>query len=186
MSKIPISKEYIGSSRFNTLSSAPLLFVFDDPFLGLHKDTDVGLRYADGFQEQRQTDSEGKLTVLKSHGKYIDTDISSELGSINRRIFIFPPDPSSETGAWQRLVNLGYVLDKEPPESPPDPESLALCLDDFQADHNLEPTGELDEPTFKKIAAAYDDVTIWEERNWEELENSEDLSSDYKLRDPIT
>lgn len=60
-------------------------------------------------------------------------------------------------GARSRLLNLGYLLEEGPPLEE-DPEQVALfveALAAFQEDEDLEPTGELDEPTAAALARSH-------------------------------
>ena len=62
-------------------------------------------------------------------------------------------DPIAErSGVLARLVNLGYLLD---PSGAPDPEELELAIEEFQADNQMNPSGQLDEQTRSALHDAY-------------------------------
>lgn len=82
------------------------------------------------------TDADGVLSVaVAPHVR----DGSIELDGVVYQLGIGGLDPvSTDNGAAQRLGNLGYlVLDGEELDS----EELRLAIEDFQADHDLELTG---------------------------------------------
>jgi hypothetical protein len=150
---------------------------FDDALLGWVKDVDVRLVYEDGFAEQLKTNAKGVVMAKTSHGAF--TDITYSRGDVrgSGRIFVLPPDARSETGCWQRLVNLGYVDLDLPPAQPPTSEHLALAVEEFQSEFGKIPNGELDDETRTLITHAHDvDKREWMNRDWQEIEVGPDAT----------
>jgi Putative peptidoglycan binding domain len=76
------------------------------------------------------------------------------LGEITRTVFIGHMNPLSDTedegtsGAQARLTNLGYITGEIDGQLGP---MTQAALQEFQADHDLEVTGELDDDTIAKL-----------------------------------
>lgn len=88
-------------------------------------------------QAEQETDGDGNLTIeVASH---VDRG-SIEVDGVELPLEIGGLDPvTTDTGAAQRLANLGYlVLD----ESDLDAEQLRLAIQDFQADQGLPLSGQ--------------------------------------------
>lgn len=62
---------------------------------------------------------------------------------------------AAETGARQRLINLGYGC-PEDPRAPHAAAALALAARAFQHDEGLEESGKLDQPTLDRLAQRHD------------------------------
>lgn len=155
------------SGQNNPFIYEKLYIVFDDPFMGLQKKVKVDLVYEDGTRMSSETDTMGEVEVSRNHGAYVDAEISTKCGTYRRRVFILPADPSSQDGAWQRLVNLGYVSDEQPSESPPNQMRLAMAVEKFQAEHNIKTTSMLDNFTIRSIQKAHDTENLaWNDRKW--------------------
>ncbi len=58
------------------------------------------------------------------------------------------PDASTLRGAWMRLQNLGYHWTGEPEELD---DTMQQALSDFQDDHGLPLSGQLDDATQGKL-----------------------------------
>jgi N-acetylmuramoyl-L-alanine amidase len=77
------------------------------------------------------------------------------IGELTRTVLIGHLNPLSDTdddgcsGAQARLVNLGYGIGEIDGEMGP---MTQAALREFQADHGLEVTGELDQATIAKLA----------------------------------
>jgi hypothetical protein len=158
------------SGQDNPFIYERLYIIFDDPFKGLQKKVKVDLAYADGTKVSSETDSTGEVEVSRNHGAYVDAEVSTDCGEWRRRVFILLPDPFTQNGAWQRLVNMGYVSDEQPSESPPSQIKLAMAVEEFQAEHQIKPTGKLEDVTLKSIQEAHDtEILEWHDRTWNEL-----------------
>jgi hypothetical protein len=77
-------------------------------------------------------------------------------------VFIGALDPPEEPSGWQaRLVNLGYleVILPDPPEgearSEDDHHELQAAIEEFQCDHDLPKTGEMDASTRAKLSSEH-------------------------------
>jgi hypothetical protein len=77
-------------------------------------------------------------------------------------VFIGGLDPLEESSGWQaRLVNLGYLEDVLPdlPESEArsedDLHELRAAIEEFQCDHELPKTGEMDAATRAKLSSEH-------------------------------
>lgn len=90
--------------------------------------------------QQLQTDADGKLTFdVATHV----TSGSIEIAGASFPLTIGALDPiGTDTGVAQRLCNLGYLALAD---DDVDPEQLMLAIQDFQADNDLDLTGEPDD-----------------------------------------
>jgi N-acetylmuramoyl-L-alanine amidase len=121
---------------------------------GEHKPMD-GLPYVllvAGKKIEGETDGDGKI----EHDVPADATqgMLSLCGNAPTPVYIGSLNPSKDTGdggatgLQSRLRNLGY--DPGPSDGQPGPRTLA-ALREFQTDHGLEPTGELDDDTLAKL-----------------------------------
>ena len=157
--------------------------IFDDILFGLQKNVKVDLAYSDGTKKKGETDSEGKIKVSKRHGNYVDAELSLEYGKWRRRVFVLLADPMTQNGAWQRLVNLGYVPNEKPDEFPPGQIELAKAVGEFQADHSLGTNAELELNTMKKLIEAHDEENaVWAERECFEIKIGQGSEREDKSR----
>jgi outer membrane protein OmpA-like peptidoglycan-associated protein len=141
--------------------------VFDDALLGPSEGIVVQLTFADGTTQTRTTDRSGTVRIDAERGAFADARYERQGFEYTRRVFVRPPAPSTEAGAWQRLVNLGYVTAERPGPSPATPVELAHAVEEFQFDFRLDVTGELDAKTSAKIREAHDrDGRPWPKRDW--------------------
>jgi hypothetical protein len=98
----------------------------------------------------RATDGDGavKAPVAKSAEQS-----SLLLRGVTRRLAVGDLDPvGADDGCTARLFNLGYLLD---PLAVPGDDEARIAIEDFQADHGLPLTGELDAATRAKLEAAH-------------------------------
>ncbi|MBI2899081.1 MAG: LysM peptidoglycan-binding domain-containing protein [Planctomycetes bacterium] len=127
----------------------------DDPFLGFLAGIDVTAKYADGTEEKMRTDDAGifpaRIDCWTEKGNFADLKFKTELREHERRVFLVAEHANTPNGAWQRLVNLGYVADPKPPLEPESPDVLAAFVEAFQAEHGTAPTGDLDEGTVAEL-----------------------------------
>ena len=141
----------------------------DDPFLGFVADTPVDVRYADGSSEKLETNEDGVVEVkadrFSSDGNYADVKVTTDLREHTVRVFLVLEHVASENGAWQRLVNLGYVPIEEPKSEPYSPEILAASLEEFQADAGIVVTGKLDSSTQARLASWHTASRSWGEHD---------------------
>jgi len=152
------------------LQYEPPILIFDDPFLGLLKNMEVKFTYQDGFKADGVTDDKGVVRMAFGHGNYVDAEMSTRFGLCTRRIFVLTAEIETTDGVWQRLINLGYVPMKQPPESPPNPEKLEAALEEFQADHDLNPNGKINREVIAALKRVHDeDKNAWAARGSEEL-----------------
>jgi hypothetical protein len=149
--------------------------IFDDPFLGVMKNEEVRLLYSDGTEINTETDEDGKVEIMSGHGDFVDTEIETEHGKYTKRVFVFPADPDTNDGVWQRLVNLSYTDMEEPDVSPPNDEILASAVQAFQLEHDMDPSAEANSETKAKLEEVHDkDTRSWGDRNWPEPEDEPD------------
>ncbi len=97
--------------------------------------------------------------VSDEQGK-IDVDVPIHVPSVKvvfetgmvYRLQVGHSDPAnSETGAMQRLKQLGYMSDWDHGSVEATERSYALALEGFQRQHDLKPTGVLDEATIATL-----------------------------------
>ena len=144
-----------------------LPLVFDDALLGVAPGVEVELTFADGSTEKVVTDASGLIRIKAARGPFVDARYNRTGMIIEHRVFLRSPSSSSNEGAWQRLVNLGYVGDNKPAPVPPGPNDLVAAIEEFQFDFGLEVNGNLDAATQKKLRQAHDqDNRPWPKRDW--------------------
>ncbi len=145
----------------------PIPIVFDDPLFGFAANVAVMFTFADGSKRELKSDAKG-VVMLEAPGQQF-TDIEYQLNEMRqkRRVFLRPGDIASDSAVWQRLVNLGYVHESNPPAAPATPEEMTVAAQRFQAEFGLPPTGKLTPQTREAIRAAHDvDRTEWKKREW--------------------
>lgn len=135
--------------------------LIDDPLLGLLTGLSVSVHYQDGSTEPLTTDADGVIEVARDRGTHVKLEWETELARYDEIAFIVLDPVATASGAWQRLVNLGYLREPEPTE----PEDLERALAEFQAEHGLEPTAELDDETRQALEESVDSATMWSERD---------------------
>ena len=90
--------------------------------LGILNDMEVSVRYADGTADSQKTNSEGvlflEIGLWSEEGNFVDLEFETELRVHKLRVFLVTEHASTPNGAWQRLVNLGYVSEEEPKAEP--------------------------------------------------------------------
>ena len=146
---------------YNTLATTRIDILLDDPFLGILSGIEVTMKYEDGSQKSAVTDENGIVKVSRTKGKFVDLKFTTELREHQLRVFISLEEASSPNGTWQRLVNMGYVDELQPPSEPSDPDELASAVEEFQSEHGITPTGELDARTLEKLTSVYTSSTTW-------------------------
>ena len=156
------------SETHSFLALAPAIrIVLDDPLFGVAAGVSVSVAYESGHSEVVPNGADGSLRLQRDHGRYCDLSYHWHGLDVLRRVFIVLDDPASASGAWQRLVHLGYVGLAEPAPHPPDPDTLANAVICFQLDHDLEPSGELSEATVEALTNSHDEEErMWGERDW--------------------
>jgi hypothetical protein len=158
--------------------------IFDDPFLGPARRVHVTLAFSSGPKESRVTDFRGGVTVKKARGTFADASYARFGIVLKRRVFLRPEDAAGDSGAWQRLVNLGYALAPEPAAAPDSPAKLSRAVRAFQADFRLPVTGELDGTARERLEKEHADLTPWEDRSW--LATPEPSPEDLNLKGSLT
>jgi hypothetical protein len=117
------------SGEKHTITLESIQLIFDDPVTGFLKNKKVSLTHEDGQLDDVQTDDKGFILIKRGHGKFVDAEICWETGTQTRRIFVFLDPANTSEGAWQRLVNMGYVQTLQPSMSQGNPEELAMSLE---------------------------------------------------------
>jgi hypothetical protein len=139
----------------------------DDSFFGVCKSIVVDVVLADGSTDTFTTNKGGSFFVDAARGHFVDVTFRTPREFRQRRIFLVPPDPSTDQGAWQRLANMGYVREDEQGEdSPPSPASLVRAVAEFQLRHGLALSAKLDTLTAGEIEKVHSDRTPWRDRKW--------------------
>ena len=146
---------------YNTLDMSAIDILLDDPFLGILSGIEVLVKYQDGSQRNIATNEHGMVRVSRNKGDFVDLQFATELREHQLRVFVNLKEASSPSGVWQRLANLGYADEFPPPAEPPDQDGLASAVEEFQSDHGIIPTGELDAATLEALASAYSSSTPW-------------------------
>lgn len=135
----------------------PLELRLTDPLIQPYKDKKYVL-VVGGKRFEGTTDGDGKL----KH----DVPKDAEAGSVTVWLGDYPegeraswklriedlPEASTVPGALSRLMNLGYYLG---PQLGAMDEALRAALLEFQTDHKLALTGELDGPTVEKLTETH-------------------------------
>jgi len=151
--------------------------LLDDPFLGFLSGISVTVKYPDGSDELLTTDDDGMIKVRTDRGAYVDLKFETELRMHEMRVFVVLEDVSTPKGAWQRLVNMGYVDDPEPPPKPFSEDYLAAAVEEFQSEHGIRPTGELDSRTQSALDSSHDSTVPWREQRTALIDD--DLDAEY-------
>jgi hypothetical protein len=140
--------------------------VWDDALFGPATGATIRVEYADGSYLDVTADSHGGMSVpLRS--PRVTLHRTTNHGTLSVVVFIAPPSVSTDTGAWQRLFNLGYCTAQDAPVQPPTPGALRSALQEFQADHALDVSGDLDGQTRTALVRAHDrDRRPWRARDW--------------------
>ncbi len=150
----------------------------DDPFLGFLAEVDVEASYADGSSESLQTDEAGVVEVATDRwsddGNFVDLKFETELREHEMRVFLVLEHAASRTGAWQRLVNLGYVAIEPPPIEPKNDDLFAAAVEEFQADIGMRPTGELDGQTRDTLDSWHRADRSWGQHDRATIEDPDD------------
>ena len=142
--------------------------VLDDPIFGVAASIPVDAVYQSGRKENLQTDPQGRLPLEPGGGDYVDLHYTWQGRDLTRRVFTAVDDVASPTGAWQRLVHLGYTHEEAPEREAPDEDALGDAIIAFQLDYGLEPSAALDEETVATLLRAHDqDLRPWRDRDWE-------------------
>lgn len=153
----------------------------DDPFLGFLGETAVAARYADGSASQLKTDEHGVVEVETDHwsddGNFVDLQCTTDLREQQMRVFLVLEHAQTRVGAWQRLVNLGYVAIDEPTCEPDSDDLFAAALEEFQADRGIPPTGELDPHTQAALESWHRSASPWGEHGRAEMEDPDDADT---------
>lgn len=109
----------------------------------------------EGRSAPASTDGQGTL-VTRIAASVRSVTISVDDASFD--VAVGSLDPPGETTGWQaRLVNLGYLEEILPPPPPEedvaddDARELRGAIEEFQCDHALSQTGELDDATRAKL-----------------------------------
>ncbi|MBW2458883.1 MAG: LysM peptidoglycan-binding domain-containing protein [Deltaproteobacteria bacterium] len=159
----------------------------DDPFLGFLGETSVEARYADGSTDTFETDPHGVVEVevdrWSKDGNFVDLTFETDLREHGLRVFIVLEHASSRNGAWQRLVNLGYVPIDEPKAEPEHEALFCAALEEFQADHGIPPNGELDGPTRTALDQWHVDARSWGEHGRVSIDDPDD--SDTRSKEEV-
>ncbi len=150
-------------------SSGRIRILLDDPFLGFLCGISVKVTYAGGTAETVVTDDNAAMGVLVDQGSFADLEFKTSLRTHSLRVFIVLAGSSTPAGAWQRLVNLGYIRDPRPPSEPPNEDALASAVAEFQAAHGIDPTGSVDDPTTQAIKANHDVTVAWKDEQRTDL-----------------
>jgi len=166
-------------AKFKGVASAPnrCPILLDDPFLGFLSGISVTVKYPDGSDELLTTDDDGMIKVRTDRGAYVDLKFETELRMHEMRVFVVLEDVSTPKGAWQRLVNMGYVDDPEPPPKPFSEDYLAAAVEEFQSEHGIRPTGELDSRTQSALDSSHDSTVPWREQRTALIDD--DLDAEY-------
>src|SRR5262249_51891332 len=101
------------------------------------------------------------------------------------RIFLFPEPVGTPAGAWQRLVNLGYVPDPKPPAKPEGDIALERAVTEFQAGHGITPTGSLDDRTKSELKKKYQAAVPWAEEEQPDLPDDKLDESAFLRKDAL-
>ncbi|MBM3788319.1 MAG: hypothetical protein FJW30_28620 [Acidobacteria bacterium] len=157
----------------------------DDPFLGFIGGVELKVTYENGNFETILTNDEGYTMLYADQGEYADLQFWTELGEQRQRFFIVLEPAGSKNGAWQRLVNLGYVFELEPESSPPAGSAFAKAVAAFQARHGIKPSGELDGATASAIDSAHESERPYSEEGYPELPDDHFSNSANRRKDEI-
>lgn len=163
----------------------PARIILDDSFLGIQSGIKVTVKYPDGSDESLTTDDDGIIIVNTDRGVYIDLEFETELKMHQMRIFVVLDDISTPSGAWQRLVNMGYVDDPEPPSEPFNEDTLAAAIEEFQSEHDINPSGEMDNNTLSKLREIYASTTPWNELETSIIDDKLDSEYESKSKDGV-
>ncbi|WP_394840324.1 peptidoglycan-binding protein [Pendulispora rubella] len=142
--------------------------VLDDALFGFGSSLLVRLTFEDGSTQDTKADHDGMILLVDCPHTSVRVTIKSEKSTREWFAFLKVPPDTSPPALWQRLVNLGYVSTRSPPPpAPPKPEALMMAIQEFQADHQLEVTGDRDPKTVEAIRVAHDeDGRAWSSRPW--------------------
>jgi hypothetical protein len=159
-------------SPCEALGGGRIRILLDDPFLGFLPGVQVKVKYSGGTSETVATDAVGSVGLLVDRGDFADLSFSTTLGEDSLRVFILLARSTTSAGAWQRLVNLGYIEDSAPPAEPPDDDALSTAIAEYQAQNGIVPTGSLDDATASAIDASYSATIAWKDENRTDLQDS--------------
>jgi hypothetical protein len=158
-----------GRSPCESLGGGRIRILLDDPFLGFLQDVSVKVTYASGTSETIVADKNAAIGVLVDRGNFADLEFKTSLRNNSLRVFIVLAGGSTRAGAWQRLVNLGYVRVPLPSSEPPNEDALATAVAEFQATHGIDPTGSVDDSTAQAIKQSHDLTVAWKDEQRTEL-----------------
>lgn len=180
--RLKVARARPESDDTNTLRLPRVDIVVDVPVLGIVPDLVVDVAYADGSKEQLVADDSGAVSVASSRGAFVDLDAETSVGAYQLRCFVHLALSTEADGAWQRLVNLGYVDDPAVAPTSPDALMLKALIEEFQVDNDLDPTGELDEATASALEHAEQSDVLWLDREFAEGDDLDD--ADYDDEEP--
>ena len=142
--------------------------VLDDALFGFGASLPVRLTFDDGSTQDIKADHDGMILLVDCPHTSVRATVKTEKGAREWFAFLKVPTDTSPRGLWQRLVNMGYVSTRPPPPAdPPRPEALMMAIQEFQAEHQLDVTGDGDPKTIEAIRVAHDeDSRAWSSRDW--------------------
>jgi len=178
----PFARASLGIDRVHSLRvrrlERLLAIRLDDPFLGFLGETSVDARYADGSTDSLTTDPSGVVEVevdrWSADGNFVDLTFQTDLREHQLRVFIVLEHATRRNGTWQRLVNLGYVPIDEPKAEPDTDDLFCAALEEFQADHGIPPTGELDGATVSALDSWHVAARSWGEHGRSSIADPDD------------
>lgn len=154
-----------GHEELNTLRLERVDVVIDDPVLGMLPEHDVKVTYANGVKEELISDDEGVITVSAARGEYVDIAFETDIETNRLRCFVVTAAIDTDKGVWQRLVNLGYVDDPDPPSEAPDNETLKGAVQEFQVDHDFDVTGVLENEGRETLVDYESSDELWQDHD---------------------
>ena len=172
-------------SPCESMGGGRLRILLDDPFLGFLQDIPVQVTYASGAAETVVADKSAAIGLLVDQGNYADLEFTTSLTKNCVRVFIVLAGASTAAGAWQRLVNLGYIHDPYPPPEPPNDDALATAVATFQGTHGIVPTGSVDDPTAQAINNSYNQTIAWKDEQRKQLPDSLASESPSRPKDSV-
>ena len=158
-----------GCAPCEKLKRGRVSVLLDDPFLGFLSNMKVQANYASGSAESLSTDQGGIVRVLWDQGAYVDLEFTTTLRIHSLRIFVLPESISTPAGAWQRLVNLGFVQEPKPEKTPSTDQALERAVSEFQAAYGINPTGEMDDRTRTELSKVHEAAVPWSEEDRKSL-----------------
>lgn len=160
----PVARATRGTTHHNTIALRRVRILLDDPLLGPLSGIRVTVKYSNNSTEEITADGDGILKVRAGRGTHVDLEFATALRSHRRRVFLVMDSAGTKPGAWRRLVNLGYVRARDPAPELASDDLLARALEQFQADHGLKPTGDLDDRTQSTLESSEQSSSPWGEQ----------------------